>query len=88
MNPYLNSLLWSSITTAAGVGIVAAILTIVPKLGGIGRAMAERLAAEGALVAVTDIDKDTAAATAAELGSGAVACHLDVTDAASVGAAC
>jgi 2-hydroxycyclohexanecarboxyl-CoA dehydrogenase len=54
---------------------------------GMGRAMAGRLAAEGALVAVTDIDKDTAAAAAAELGNGAFAAHVDVTDAGSVGAA-
>ena len=54
---------------------------------GMGRAMAERLAAEGALVAVTDIDKDAAAAVAEALGNGAVAVHLDVTDALSVGTA-
>jgi 2-hydroxycyclohexanecarboxyl-CoA dehydrogenase len=54
---------------------------------GMGRAMAERLTAEGALVAVTDIDKDTAAATASELGGDTVAVHVDVTDAGSVGAA-
>ena len=54
---------------------------------GMGRAMAERLAAEGARVAVTDIDKDAAAAAAEVLGSGAVAVHLDVTDALSVAAA-
>ena len=54
---------------------------------GMGRAMAERLAAEGAVVAVTDIDKDAAAAVAEPLGSGAVAVHLDVTDALSVATA-
>ena len=54
---------------------------------GMGRAMAERLTAEGGLVAVTDIDKDAAAAAAAELGTNAFAAHVDVTDAASVGAA-
>ena len=35
---------------------------------GIGRAIALRLAAEGAQVAVTDIDRATAEATAAEIG--------------------
>ena len=54
---------------------------------GMGRAMAERLAAEGARVAVTDIDKDAAAAVADALGNGAVAVHLDVTDGLSVAAA-
>ena len=54
---------------------------------GMGRAIAERLAAEGARLAVTDIDKDAAAAVAAELGGDACAAHVDVTDAGSVGAA-
>jgi 3-oxoacyl-[acyl-carrier protein] reductase len=54
---------------------------------GMGRAMAQRLAAEGAQLAVTDIDKDAAAAVAEALGNGAVAVHLDVTDALSVAAA-
>jgi 2-hydroxycyclohexanecarboxyl-CoA dehydrogenase len=52
-----------------------------------GKAIAERLAAEGARLAVTDIDKDAAAAVAAALGGAALAVHLDVTDAGSVGAA-
>jgi 2-hydroxycyclohexanecarboxyl-CoA dehydrogenase len=54
---------------------------------GMGRAMAQRLAAEGAQLAVTDIDKDAAAAAASALGGDAVAIHLDVTDALSVAAA-
>jgi 2-hydroxycyclohexanecarboxyl-CoA dehydrogenase len=52
-----------------------------------GRAMAERLTAEGAVVAVTDIDKDAAGGAAAELGHGAFAAHVDVTDPVSVAAA-
>ncbi len=51
---------------------------------GIGKAIAERLAAEGAKVAVADIDPATAAATAAEIGRGAIAVTMDVTDGASV----
>jgi 2-hydroxycyclohexanecarboxyl-CoA dehydrogenase len=54
---------------------------------GMGRAMAQRLTAEGARVAVTDIDKDAAAAVAAALGADAHPVFLDVTDAASVAAA-
>jgi 2-hydroxycyclohexanecarboxyl-CoA dehydrogenase len=54
---------------------------------GMGKAIAERLAAEGARLAVTDIDKDAAVAVAAALGGAALAVHLDVTDAGSVGAA-
>ena len=50
---------------------------------GIGRAIAQRLAADGALLAVTDVDEEAASATAAELGS-AVAIPMDVTDEAQV----
>jgi NAD(P)-dependent dehydrogenase (short-subunit alcohol dehydrogenase family) len=45
---------------------------------GIGRAIATALAADGALVAVTDVDLDAARDTAAELPN-AVALQLDVT---------
>jgi 2-hydroxycyclohexanecarboxyl-CoA dehydrogenase len=51
---------------------------------GIGKAIAERLASEGAKVAVADIDPATAAATATEIGRGAIAVTMDVTDGASV----
>jgi len=51
---------------------------------GIGKAIAERLAAEGAKVAVADIDPATATATAVDIGRGAIAVTMDVTDAASV----
>ncbi|MEA2626684.1 MAG: 2-hydroxycyclohexanecarboxyl-CoA dehydrogenase [Candidatus Binatota bacterium] len=51
---------------------------------GIGKAIAARLTAEGARVAVADVDRDTAAATAAEIGNGAIAVRMDVTDSASV----
>jgi 2-hydroxycyclohexanecarboxyl-CoA dehydrogenase len=50
---------------------------------GIGRAIAERLASEGAKVAVTDVDEATARATAKEIGQGAIGLRLDVTDSAS-----
>jgi 2-hydroxycyclohexanecarboxyl-CoA dehydrogenase len=52
---------------------------------GIGRAIAERLAAEGAKVAVLDIDEATARATAAAIGGAGI--RADVTDTASVRAA-
>jgi len=56
---------------------------------GIGKAIAHRLAAEGACVAVADRDADAAAAVAAELGSSdvAVPVTVDVTDAAAVASA-
>ena len=56
---------------------------------GIGRAIAHRLAAEGACVVVADVDGDAAARVAAELGSTdvAVPASVDVTDAAEIAAA-
>jgi rhamnulose-1-phosphate aldolase/alcohol dehydrogenase len=56
---------------------------------GIGRAIAHRLAADGACVVVTDRDTAAADAVAAELGGPdtAVAVPLDVTDEAAVTAA-
>ncbi|MFD8496593.1 bifunctional aldolase/short-chain dehydrogenase [Amycolatopsis sp. NPDC059657] len=52
---------------------------------GIGKAIARRLAAEGACVVVADIDAEAAHAVADELGQVAVA--MDVTDEASIDAA-
>jgi len=56
---------------------------------GIGRAIAHRLAAEGACVVVADRDADSATRVAAELGDAdvAVPVTVDVTDAAAVEAA-
>ena len=56
---------------------------------GIGRAVARRLAAEGACVVVADLDGETAARVAAELGPAdvAVAVTVDVTDEGQVAAA-
>jgi 2-hydroxycyclohexanecarboxyl-CoA dehydrogenase len=51
---------------------------------GMGRAIAERLAAEGARVAVTDVDRDAAATTAAGIGEAALGLRVDVTNPASV----
>lgn len=56
---------------------------------GIGRAIAKRLAADGALVVIADLDEAKAQAVAAEIGSGDVALGLgiDVRDARSIRAA-
>ncbi|MFI5972224.1 bifunctional aldolase/short-chain dehydrogenase [Streptomyces sp. NPDC051452] len=56
---------------------------------GIGKAIAHRLAAEGACVVVADVDSDSAAAVAEELGGAdtAVAVTVDVTREAQVAAA-
>ena len=53
---------------------------------GIGRATAERLHAEGAVVACVDVDAGAASDTAAALGERALAVVCDVADEASVAA--
>ncbi len=56
---------------------------------GIGKAIATRLAADGACVVIADLDLDKAQAAAAELGNTdvAIGVQVDVTDAAQVEAA-
>lgn len=54
---------------------------------GIGRAVAERFAREGARVIIADRDEDAAAATAAAIGDAARAVAMDISDEASVAAA-
>ena len=53
---------------------------------GIGRAIATKLAAEGATVVVTDINEATAKETAEAIGGGAVGIRTDVTSRESVDA--
>ncbi len=57
--------------------------------GGIGKATAERLAAEGACVVIADLDGDRAASAAAQIGGPDLAVGLaaDVTDETAVAAA-
>jgi NAD(P)-dependent dehydrogenase (short-subunit alcohol dehydrogenase family) len=54
---------------------------------GIGAAFAAAYVREGATVAIADIDLTAATATAAEIGAGAYAVHLDVTSQTSIDAA-
>ncbi len=54
---------------------------------GIGKAIAKRFIEEGAKVLVLDVNPDTAAQTAKELGSNATAMSVDVTNASQVEAA-
>jgi D-sorbitol dehydrogenase (acceptor) len=54
---------------------------------GIGRAFAQAYLREGATVAIGDIKLDAARRTAEELGEGAYALRLDVTDLVSIDAA-
>ena len=51
---------------------------------GLGRGIAERLASEGAVVVVTDVNADGAQQTATELGGSAVGLGCDVSDYDSV----
>src|SRR5512139_106789 len=53
---------------------------------GIGKAIAEKLASEGATVVVTDINESTAKETAEAIGGGALGIHTDVTSRESVDA--
>jgi NAD(P)-dependent dehydrogenase (short-subunit alcohol dehydrogenase family) len=71
-----NALLWGEVALVTGAG------------AGIGAASARRLAAEGATVAVTDLDGDRAKLVAAgivEDGGRALGLPLDVADEAAVG---
>jgi len=52
--------------------------------GGIGAAVARRLAAEGAHVAIADLMEDSARRAAAPLGQKAIAIQFDATDADSI----
>lgn len=62
-------------------------ITIVTGAGqGIGRGIAEKLAAEGATVVVTDINETTAKETAEALGGDAIGVRTDVTSRDSVNA--
>jgi galactitol 2-dehydrogenase len=53
---------------------------------GIGRAMAERFVAEGARVAIADINTEAGKAIAAQLGDAAIAVHADLTRQESIDA--
>jgi NADP-dependent 3-hydroxy acid dehydrogenase YdfG len=60
--------------------LVGKVVAITGGARGIGRATASALIAQGARVAIGDIDAQLAAKTAQELGAGTVGLPLDVTD--------
>ncbi|MBL8382481.1 MAG: glucose 1-dehydrogenase [Burkholderiales bacterium] len=71
-------------------GLKDKVVIVTGGAGGIGSAVCERFAAEGARVAVYDLKGDAAAALAAKLGAGgarAAGYAVDITDAAAVEAA-
>jgi rhamnulose-1-phosphate aldolase/alcohol dehydrogenase len=69
--------------------LAARVALVTGAAGGIGKATAQRLAAEGACVVIADLDEAKAAAAAAEIGSADVALGVacDVTDEASIAGA-
>lgn len=54
---------------------------------GIGRAVADRMAKDGARVVIWDLDKDLAEQAAGEIGGDTIACAVDVSDWDAVSAA-
>jgi 3-oxoacyl-[acyl-carrier protein] reductase len=65
---------------AAGLDLAGKRALVTGAAGGIGRAVAERLAALGARVRLADIDVVAAETAAIEIGAGAAALPLDLAD--------
>lgn len=66
--------------SASGRSVAGSCVLITGAASGMGRATARIFADEGALVAVTDLHHDDAHRVAEEIGAGAAAWALDVTD--------
>jgi 2-hydroxycyclohexanecarboxyl-CoA dehydrogenase len=65
-------------------GLAGKVVLVTGAARGIGRAIATRLAQEGARVAIADVDAEGAAKTAREIGGGAIGVRIDVTDTAQI----
>ncbi len=72
---------------ATGGRVAGKIALVTGGGSGLGRAISEMLAREGARVAVTDIDEASARTTAAEISGNAIASRHDVTEPAAWSAA-
>ncbi|HSU07242.1 MAG TPA: L-iditol 2-dehydrogenase [Acetobacteraceae bacterium] len=66
-------------STAGGQRLTGKAALITGAARGIGRAIAARYAAEGARVAIADINFEEAQAAAGEIGDAAIALHADLT---------
>ena len=66
-------------STAGGQRLTGKAALITGAARGIGRAIAARYAAEGARVAIADINFEEAQAAAGEIGDAAIAMHADLT---------
>jgi NAD(P)-dependent dehydrogenase (short-subunit alcohol dehydrogenase family) len=70
----------------SGLDLAGKRVVVTGAAGGLGRAFAEAFAREGARVVVADINQSGAEATAASIGTAAVAAGVDVTSRASTAA--
>jgi NAD(P)-dependent dehydrogenase (short-subunit alcohol dehydrogenase family) len=68
----------------SGFEIGGSVAVVTGGAGGIGRALGRRLAADGARVALVDLDPAAAEAAASELGEGHIGLSADVGDRAAV----
>src|SRR5690625_274184 len=75
-------------TTAetAGLDLEVKVAIITGAASGIGKGIARRLAAEGARVAIADLNENAAQQTAEELGGDTMGVPVDVADRATVDA--
>lgn len=82
MSTYTNQ----ASTDSATRGMDGRVVIVTGAASGIGRGIAERLAADGARVVVADLNEEAARTTAEELGEGHLGVGVDVADRVAVDA--